>query len=280
MKRLLLLTCSALLCIYTSAQQSVSVEVMYQDSIVTFYDYVTASKDGFKVKDDKGCTLFVLYDDIHRAILHKDDIQIVLYDDISANKTQEENVTNNDTSIVRELHASEIDFPDYTVDPVVYFYGGQMAKINLKKHTIKIKEKKYPFENVLDYSVQSEDIEHSAVYETKRKGVLGRALLGNALGGSTGAIIGGTTAKYVTKMKQPASVTTEYTLKVAINDEKTPVVYLYFDEEVDKLNQVCTMLEYVLSHKISHESQGTVIVAPILSFSQKLRSEDLASHHR
>lgn len=60
-------------------------------------------------------------------------------------------------------------------------------------------------------------------------GGLGRALVGGAIFGGTGAIVGGVTGKRKTK-----EVCTSLRLKVTINDIKNPVVYINFIESKTK----------------------------------------------
>lgn len=256
------------------AQQVSQVEVLYRDSTEAVYDYVISNKDGISVKNDEGRSLFVMYDDILRAVLHKGDKEIVLLDDggdvgeMDAEETEifdepMERVPVGGIMMQRvpteegtmdELHGSNPSnggkgYHDGKMVKTVFLGAGKKVSIYTEKRAIVINYRSYSFDRILQYAVIENDVELPAEYETRRKGVLGRALLGGALGGRTGALIGGSTARTVTKMVQPATVVTEYVVKVVVADENNPVVYIPVGNDVVKLNQVRMMLDYILNEE-------------------------------
>lgn len=273
-KRLLCTVLLLSVALISFAQQDTRVEVLYHDNSKAVYNYVISNKDGISVKNDEGRSLFVMYDDILCAVLHKGDTEIVLYDDSGnvekvvdevepdeksmeeppaeeANEQQptkrtfqNENASEDDMYYYNKRDHIKKAYKDGDFSERVYLGAGKMVSIDTDMRTIKINHITYPFDDILEYTVLENNVEHPAVYETKKKGVLGRALLGEAIAGKTGAIIGGSTAKSVTTIK-PATTVTEYALKVTVADTRTPFIYIPIGEDLYKLRKVRKMFDYI-----------------------------------
>ncbi len=108
--------------------------------------------------------------------------------------------------------------------------------INEKKKKIRINETLYSFKDI----VQCEIIEDGNVITTtteKRKASLGKAVVGGALFGAAGAIIGGTSGKSVSRSTS-TQFCSKLDVKITVNNFENPVEYIkIIDENVNKNTQ-------------------------------------------
>lgn len=75
--------------------------------------------------------------------------------------------------------------------------------------------------------------------------VVGRSVVGAALGGATGAIIGGLTAKK--QSEQTETIIHNYVVNISINNPKNPLLRLEFGNNIENAREVYSTLQAMLS---------------------------------
>lgn len=123
------------------------------------------------------------------------------------------------------------------------------------KEMLSIKGKFLGFGDLLGYTVEDDKTTIGGnVVETVSSAdtgsVLGRAIIGNALGGKAGAIIGGATARRRTRYKYEDEETChDYTIYINVDDMQEPIIKIWLDEDMDLVHQVSATLDIIIRKK-------------------------------
>ena len=89
--------------------------------------------------------------------------------------------------------------------------------------------------------------EISSSTTTSNASALGRAVVGAALGGVAGAVIGGATAKQKTEYQQGIDKTIhDYTVNINVNRLSEPLVKLHIGENEDIANEVAALINAIV----------------------------------
>lgn len=116
------------------------------------------------------------------------------------------------------------------------------------------------FDEVIDYKVLDHSVDfnvhspESTEYYTQSKNALGRAVLGKVFAGSTGALVGGLTAKHnlsVQKSGYSTYTTTSHDYSIVIRLKKlgNNSVVLSIGESEEEMNTLCNALDTIISLK-------------------------------
>lgn len=102
----------------------------------------------------------------------------------------------------------------------------------------KIHPKIYTFDDIVEYELLEDG-------DTVTKGGLGRAIVGGALVGGVGAVVGGVTGKKKTK-----SVINNLRIKITVNDTSNPSIYINLINTPTKANSFLYKMAYESAQEI------------------------------
>ena len=111
-----------------------------------------------------------------------------------------------------------------------------------------------PYSQIIDYSINDYSFvtgsPSTATTTTDTGSIIGRAAVGAFLAGSTGAIIGGTTASKTTSFEDPnENVEPRFSILINTNTISKPIIEIDFEEHKDTLQQLVAILEIILRNK-------------------------------
>lgn len=136
---------------------------------------------------------------------------------------------------VRKNGVPEIRVPLYTyyenhncLENVIYIYE------STKK--IFIKGKEYSFEDILSVSLLEE-----GRFTTKSKNTISRGLVGGAIAGPAGAVIGGTTGRKDTKTIY------DYTVCITVKDLQNPTItFNFYNNSIELANKLVGLINNII----------------------------------
>lgn len=144
--------------------------------------------------------------------------------------------------------------PDNKID--LDSFGGALDNVLVFENdeTVVLQGMSFHFEQILGYTVDDDSFtvggDVHAVSSVSNGSVVGRSLMGKALAGREGAIIGGVTAKRRTHYVRDKETTYhDYTVNVKMDDLETPLVDLNVGEDTDTLHEVTALLDAIM-HKV------------------------------
>jgi len=111
--------------------------------------------------------------------------------------------------------------------------------------------KEYDFKDVIDCTVYDDSFvkEGNVYYETRMStgDMIGRALVGGALAGSIGAVIGGVTAKRdVYVFQEDNKIIHDYTVVINVNDIKSPIINIRCWDNEKLANDIVDLMNVVI----------------------------------
>ena len=129
--------------------------------------------------------------------------------------------------------------------------NSDLIRVYEKSSVILIKGMKYGFDEIIGWDLidNSKVIkgELSSTTSTNNVNAIGRAVMGAALGGVAGAVIGGTTAKQTTEYKQGEDKTIhDYTLNIKVNRLSEPLVKLYVGKNEDLALEAAALINIIV----------------------------------
>lgn len=109
----------------------------------------------------------------------------------------------------------------------------------------------YDFKDILNFSVQDDAItENSGSFSTSSadtRSMIGRAAIGGVIAGSTGAIIGGATAKRTTMNSGfQSKVVHDYSIVITVNNISSPNFTIHIGNDEVSLNKIISTLTVIL----------------------------------
>lgn len=136
-------------------------------------------------------------------------------------------------------------------------------------------ERLFRYENILNFDL----LENDSV--SVSSGGIGRAAVGGALFGSTGAIVGGVTGK-----KKTIGKCTSLKLKITLKNTCRPVLYIPFIQAETKKNgvvynaameaaQVCMSMLQLACDKVNQPIQGQSVAAPVSAADEIMKFKNL-----
>ena len=137
---------------------------------------------------------------------------------------------------------------------VGYVALGHEIYANEKSQKLYIKSKEIDFKDILDFYVQDNAVTiHSASISTAKTNtgsMFGRALVGGALFGDAGAIIGGSTAKKTIEHSGSQSrIVHDYKVVITVNSISSPNVTIRIGDDEKTLNNIVSTLTIILNRK-------------------------------
>lgn len=132
------------------------------------------------------------------------------------------------------------------------------------------------FEQILGYTVDDDSFKVGgdvhAVSSVDNGSVLGRAMLGDALAGGKGAVIGGVTAKRRTRYVRDKEETVhDYTINVKVDDLEKPLVKVEIGDDTATMREVTALLDAIM-HQVKTMRENGV---PTILERERQRKEEL-----
>ena len=136
-------------------------------------------------------------------------------------------------------------------------YGDSYKEISFLDGNIILSEKlsiivigniEYRFKDILEASIYDQSIMvQSTITSTDMKSAIGRAIIGGAIAGVPGSIIGSNTAKKTSVTDKSASgVNHDYSIYVTINNLSTPTIKIHIGHNEMKLNEIYSILKIII----------------------------------
>lgn len=143
-----------------------------------------------------------------------------------------------------------------------YVSLGCKVYMNTEKKNLLVNNRKINFEDILDFEIQDNTItKYSASTSSARTdtgSMLGRAVVGGAIFGNTGAIIGGTTGnKTIKHSAYQSMVEHDYKVVITINDINNPSVVVVVKNDEDSLNRISSTLKVILNQNTNTKKYKT-----------------------
>jgi hypothetical protein len=126
--------------------------------------------------------------------------------------------------------------------------------VNEKTKKLFVQSKEFDFKDILDFTVTDNAVTiHSASTSTAKTNtgsMIGRAVVGGAIMGSTGAIIGGATAKQdIVHSASESKIKHDYSIIVTVNSISSPNVTIKVGKDEATLNKIVSTLTVILHQK-------------------------------
>ena len=139
---------------------------------------------------------------------------------------------------------------------IIEYDSDHFVMINENTSQIMLNEHVYKFKDIINYSLtdSSSVIQHhevgTATTKTDTKSMVGRAVVGEVLSGSAGAVAGAMTAKKNTEIKLGDTTSTtkhDYTIIVNVNSFSTPVERLHLGQDGKTANEILGVLSVIMT---------------------------------
>lgn len=133
--------------------------------------------------------------------------------------------------------------------------------ISDSRNIIMINDNVYNFNDILTFEIKDNS---STIFistsktSTNTSSMLGRSIVGGALSGGVGAIIGGTTASKTTQTEGNSKISHNYTITVTVNNLSTPIITLHIGKNGKIVNEIAAILNIILNKNSSNLEQCSV----------------------
>lgn len=150
---------------------------------------------------------------------------------------------------------------------IVNYSMNQYVLVSEEKSLIMINEHIYAFSDIIEFSLSDNSIEVFSPMISKTKtdsgSMVGRAIIGGALTGGVGAIIGGVSAKKTTETTGGTSHTEHnYTLIITVNNLSNPIEKIHIGEHIDYANELCSVFVVILNRNQKYEESVKMNCVP------------------
>ena len=133
-------------------------------------------------------------------------------------------------------------------------YEKWYSPIRCFSNTIMLKDKIYPFTDILGYELKDDThiISSGGVIkgESNTMNTVGRSVVGSAIAGSTGAILGGmSTSRKYSISPSVSSTVHNYTLYINVNDLANPIIRYKLEEDFNLAMEIVGIIKIITQSK-------------------------------
>ena len=123
--------------------------------------------------------------------------------------------------------------------------------------TIFIMGKRYQFKDILSCTIDDNPRtikgKITALKKTDNRNVIGRSIVGGAIGGSTGAVIGGATARQNMEfVQEDDKFIHDYSIIISVNSISNPIIRIHTEEDAGLTNEIVGLMNVIISRNQQH----------------------------